>query len=75
MTDNDIDTIDTIDLDEAAAARFPARGEGGMTTAEYAVGTVSACGFGGILYEILTSDFGQSLLEGLLGKITSILPF
>ena len=26
-----------------------------MTTAEYAVGTVAACGFGGILYKILTS--------------------
>ncbi|MBA2444988.1 MAG: DUF4244 domain-containing protein [Nocardioidaceae bacterium] len=46
-----------------------------MTTAEYAVGTVSACGFAGILYKILTSDFGQSLLEGLLDKVTSLLPF
>ncbi|MBA2573744.1 MAG: DUF4244 domain-containing protein [Nocardioidaceae bacterium] len=72
---NDTDTIDTVDLDEAAVAAFTTRGEAGMTTAEYAVGTVSACGFGGILYKILTSDFGESLLEGLLDKITSVLPF
>ncbi len=52
-----------------------ARDERGMTTAEYAVGTVSACSFAGILYKILTSGFGQSLLEGLLGKVMSILPF
>jgi len=33
-----------------------ARGEEGMTTAEYAVGTVAAAGLGGILIKILTSD-------------------
>ena len=32
----------------------------GMSTAEYAVGTVAACGFGALLYKILTS--------GLLGE-------
>jgi hypothetical protein len=35
----------------------------GMTTAEYAVGTVAACGFGGLLYTVLTSDAVQGLLE------------
>ena len=30
--------------------------DAGMTTAEYAVGTVAACGFGGVLYKVLTSD-------------------
>ncbi len=49
--------------------------ERGMTTAEYAVGTVSACSFAGILYKILTSGFGQQLLEGLLNKVIGILPF
>jgi uncharacterized protein DUF4244 len=49
--------------------------EWGMTTAEYAVGTVSACGFAGILFKILTSGFGQSLLENLLNKVIDILPF
>jgi hypothetical protein len=31
------------------------RGDEGMTVAEYTVGTVAACGFGGVLYKILTS--------------------
>ncbi|MDQ3484993.1 MAG: DUF4244 domain-containing protein, partial [Actinomycetota bacterium] len=40
----------------------PDRSEDGMNTAEYAVGTVGACGFATILYKLLTSDFGQNLL-------------
>lgn len=51
------------------------RNDRGMTTAEYAVGTVSACSFAGILYKILTSGFGEKLLEGLLDKVMDILPF
>ena len=46
-----------------------------MTTAEYAVGPVGACGFAGLLYQLLTSDFGRSLLEGLLDKVVDLLPF
>jgi hypothetical protein len=51
------------------------REEAGMNTAEYAVGTVSACGFAGLLYKLLTSDVGQSLLEGIFSKVTGLLPF
>jgi hypothetical protein len=51
------------------------RDSGGMTTAEYAVGTVSACGFAGLLYKLLTSSFGEQLLQTLLSKVMSILPF
>lgn len=32
------------------------RDDRGMTTAEYAVGTVAACGFAGVLLKLLTSD-------------------
>jgi len=46
-----------------------------MTTAEYAVGTVSACGFAGILYKILTSSWGEGFLQGILDKVTGLLPF
>lgn len=49
--------------------------EQGMNTAEYAVGTGAACGFGGLLFSILTSDFGKNLLEGILDKVTGLLPF
>lgn len=43
-----------------------ARSDAGMTTAEYAIGTVAACGFGTILYKILTSSTVLHLLEDLI---------
>jgi Protein of unknown function (DUF4244) len=42
--------------------------EDGMSTAEYAVGTVAACGFGALLFKILTSGFATSLLESLISR-------
>ena len=42
--------------------------EAGMTTAEYAVGTVAACGFGGILYKVLTSPEVVQLLKGVIER-------
>jgi len=48
--------------------------DSGMTTAEYAVGTVAACGFGGILYKILTSDDVVKLLKEILKRALTI-PF
>ena len=56
-------------------AQLALRDELGMSTAEYAVGTVSACGFAGLLFKLLTSDFGQSLLKNIFGKVLGILPF
>lgn len=50
------------------------RGEDGMTTAEYAVGTVAACGFGAVLYKVLTSDTVLHLIEDLIGKALHFLP-
>lgn len=47
--------------------------ERGMTTAEYAVGTVAACGFGGILYKLLTSDSVMKLLDDLLRRAFGVL--
>jgi hypothetical protein len=42
--------------------------DAGMTTAEYAVGTVAACGFAGILYKLLTSDSVQKLLMDVIER-------
>ncbi len=39
-----------------------------MTTAEYAVGTVAACGFGGVLYKLLTSDSVVKLLKDIIKR-------
>lgn len=41
------------------------RDERGMTTAEYAVGTVASCGFAGVLVKLLTEPWVQALLKDL----------
>jgi len=55
----------------AAVLRRIRHDERGMSTAEYAVGTVAAVGLGGILVKILSSDEMRNLLwnliSGLLG--------
>jgi hypothetical protein len=47
------------------------RSDDGMTTAEYAVGTVAACGFGGLLLQLLTSDSVLSLLGDVIRRAFS----
>jgi hypothetical protein len=48
------------------------RDEQGMSTAEYAVGTVAACGFGGVLYKILTSDQVMSQLTRIIERALTL---
>ena len=45
--------------------------DAGMTTAEYAVGTVAACAFAAVLYRIVRSDTVLSLLSGIVTKALS----
>lgn len=49
------------------------RGEHGMTTAEYAVGTVAACGFAGVLYKLLESDTVVGMLTDVLSSAFGLL--
>jgi hypothetical protein len=42
--------------------------QAGTTTAEYAIGTLAACGFAALLYKIVTSDSVASLLSGIVHK-------
>jgi hypothetical protein len=42
--------------------------QSGTTTAEYAIGTLAACGFAGLLYKIVTSSSVEALLSGLLHR-------
>lgn len=44
------------------------RDERGLATAEYAVATVAACGFGGVLLKILGSATITELLTDLIRK-------
>lgn len=46
----------------------------GLTTAEYAVGTVAVAGLGGLLFKLLTSDAVRDLIWGLFrSAFTSII--
>lgn len=47
--------------------------EKGMSTAEYAVGTVAVCGLGGILLKILTSEAVYNLIWQVIQKAFSFL--
>ena len=49
------------------------REDAGMTTVEYAVGTVAAAGFGGLLIKLLMSDEARNLLWGLIERAISAL--
>lgn len=44
------------------------RGDDGMNTAEYAVGTIAAVAFAGILLKVLTSDTVRSALTAIIQR-------
>lgn len=47
------------------------KGDTGLTTAEYAVGTVAVAGLGGVLLKLLTSDAVRDLIWGLISSVLS----
>ena len=49
------------------------RGEVGITTAEYAVGTAAGAGLAGVLYKLLTGGFGDHLLRTLFEHVLALL--
>lgn len=42
--------------------------ETGMSTVEYAIGTVAAAAFGAILYTVVTGDSIVAALTGIIGR-------
>jgi hypothetical protein len=42
--------------------------DAGTTTAEYAIGTLAACGFAAVLYKVLTSASVSTALSGIIHK-------
>ena len=52
----------------AAQRRLRALTDAGMATAEYAVVTVAACGFAGLLVALLRSDQVRGLLLGIIRR-------
>lgn len=49
-------------------------GDAGMSTAEYAIGTVAACAFAAVLYKVITSTEVLSLLSGVVTRALHV-PF
>ena len=49
----------------------PARDDG-MATAEYAIATLAACGFAGLLVVILRSEEVRGLLTGIVERALSV---
>lgn len=48
--------------------------EAGMSTAEYAIGTVAACAFAAVLYKVITSTQVLDLLSGVVTRALHV-PF
>ena len=51
-------------------SRLRSTPEAGMSTAEYAVGTVAACAFAAVLYRVVTGD---SIVTGLTDLVDAAL--
>nr|WP_049751657.1 DUF4244 domain-containing protein [Acidothermus cellulolyticus] len=48
--------------------RCRAMHDAGMSTAEYAIGTLAACAFAALLYKVVTSSTVLQLLTGLVTR-------
>ncbi|WP_406003609.1 DUF4244 domain-containing protein [Streptomyces sp. NBC_00829] len=42
--------------------------DSGMTTSEYAMGTIAACAFAAVLYKVVTSATVSEALQSVIGK-------
>ncbi|MCQ4045584.1 DUF4244 domain-containing protein [Streptantibioticus rubrisoli] len=46
--------------------------DAGMSTAEYAVGTLAACAFAAVLYKVVTSGEVSSALSGMIKRALDV---
>ncbi|MEU1624256.1 DUF4244 domain-containing protein [Streptomyces sp. NPDC020096] len=49
-----------------------AAADAGMSTAEYAVGTLAACAFAAVLYKVVTSGAVSSALSGMIRRALDV---
>jgi hypothetical protein len=47
-------------------------GEGGMSTVEYAIGTIAAAAFAAVLYKVVTGDMIVGALNDLVQRALSV---
>lgn len=57
--------------EQLQALRRGLASDAGMSTAEYAVGTIAACGFAAVLYKIVTSGAVSSEMQQLIERALS----
>jgi len=57
---------------EVSLTHEPMDPEAGLATAEYAIATIAAVGFAGLLIAVLKSDTVRGLLEGIISSALSI---
>ena len=57
---------------EADPAETPLPPDAGMSTAEYAIGTVAACGFAGVLWTVVHSDAVAHLMQGVVERALTL---
>ena len=55
-----------------AALRARLRDDSGMSTVEYAIGTLAAAAFAAVLYAIVTGDSVLNALTGLVQRALSV---
>ena len=53
-------------------ARRAAGADRGMSTAEYAVGTLAACAFAAVLYKVVSSDAVSAALQAVVGRALDV---
>ena len=56
----------------AGPAAGAGRGDAGMSTAEYAVGTVAAVAFAGVLYAVISSEATRNLIASVVERALSV---
>jgi hypothetical protein len=56
---------------QLGAIRQELTSDAGMSTAEYAVGTIAACGFAAVLYKIVTSGSVSAEMQQLIERALS----
>ena len=64
--------LSTAVVTRPARTRSATDREAGMTTAEYSVGTIAACGFGAVLYKVITSDGVLQMITDAIGRAFSL---
>ena len=65
--------VDRLGRWRARWRRLRSTTEAGMSTAEYAVGTVAACAFAAVLYRVVTGDSIVSALDALVDRALNTL--